>query len=129
MCSRLSTWSASAISRQTTRKCNRREPMRELSWTKHNKDKLEKVQAILEELKPYYPLTLRQIYYQMVGSGFIPNNVSQYAMLSQLLSQARYDGFIPWEVMEDRKRGFNCSLFGIQFNHVFKLIQEPRPKG
>lgn len=78
--------------------------MRELTWTKHNKDKLEKVKAILEELTPYYPLTLRQIYYQMVGRGFIPNNVSQYGMLSQLLSQARYDGLVGWEVMEDRKR-------------------------
>ena len=44
---------------------------RRLVWTSHQLDKLNKVNIILEELKDYKPLTLRQIYYQLVGKGFI----------------------------------------------------------
>jgi hypothetical protein len=51
------------------------------SWTKNQFDKLNKVGVILDELKDYKPLTLRQIYYQLVGKDYIKNNKSQYTML------------------------------------------------
>ena len=35
-------------------------------WTEHNVDKLNKVGDVLKELSKYKPLTLRQIYYQLV---------------------------------------------------------------
>jgi len=80
---------------------------RKFSWTKHNLDKLNKVKIILKELDEYKPLTLRQIYYQLVGKGYIENNKSQYTMLSTLLKNARIENLIDWSDMEDRVRVFN----------------------
>lgn len=79
---------------------------REFKWTAHQLDKLHKVQEILDELNRYKPLTLRQVYYQLVGKGYIENKVSQYGMLSNLLKWARIDGHIAWEDIEDRVRSF-----------------------
>jgi len=80
---------------------------REWHWTPYQLDKLNKVLEILNELKDYKPLTLRQIYYQLVGKGFIENKVSQYGMLSNLLKWARIDGYINWDDIEDRVRAFH----------------------
>lgn len=80
---------------------------RTFSWTEHQLDKLNKVLTILEELEDYKPLTLRQIYYQLVGKGYIENKVSQYGMLSQLLKHARIEGRIAWEDIEDRVRAYH----------------------
>jgi hypothetical protein len=76
-------------------------------WTDFQLDKLNKVKTILEDLKDYKPLTLRQVYYQLVGKGFIENSVSQYTMLSNLLKWARIEGHISWEDIEDRVRAFH----------------------
>jgi len=77
------------------------------TWTSKQFDKLNKIQEILEELKDYKPLTLRQVYYQLVGKGYIENNTSQYTMLSKLLKWSRIDGYISWEDIEDRVRAFH----------------------
>ena len=91
---------------------------RVFSWTNKQIDKLNKVKKILEELEEFKPLTLRQIYYQLVGKGFIENNVSQYTMLSGLLKKARIDGHISWDDVEDRVRAYH-DLTGWQNNKVF----------
>ena len=78
-------------------------------WTEHNVDKLNKVGDVLKELSKYKPLTLRQIYYQLVGKGYIENNKSQYVMLSKLLKWARIDGHISWSDIEDRTRDYHGS--------------------
>jgi len=80
---------------------------RVFTWTEFQLDKLNKVQDILKELEDYKPLTLRQIYYQLVGKGYIENKVSQYGMLSGLLKHARIDGHISWEDIEDRVRTYH----------------------
>ena len=77
---------------------------RQFKWTEKQFDKLNKVKVILEELQEYKPLTLRQIYYQLVGKDYIENNKSQYTMLSGLLKWARIDGYISWDDIEDRVR-------------------------
>ncbi|MDD4564231.1 MAG: hypothetical protein PHE79_01900 [Eubacteriales bacterium] len=81
----------------------------EFKWTQHNIDKLKLVKEILEELEQYKPLTLRQVYYQLVGKGHIENNKSQYVMLSKLLKWARIDDHIPWSDIEDRVRDYHSS--------------------
>ena len=58
---------------------------RVFKWTEFQLDKLNKVLETLKELKEYKPLTLRQVYYQLVGKGFIENKGAQYGMLSNLL--------------------------------------------
>lgn len=70
-------------------------------------DKLNKIKDILEDLKEYKPLTLRQIYYQLVSQGVIENNKSQYVMLSGLIKWARIEGHIKWQDIEDRVRAFH----------------------
>lgn len=79
---------------------------RKWKWTKFQLNKLNNVQGVLKDIEKYKPLTLRQIYYQMVEKGFIPNKQTEYQMLSTLLTNARYDGFIDWDIMEDRSRRY-----------------------
>ncbi len=77
---------------------------RKFTWTNNQFDKLNKAIEVLNDLAQYRPLTLRQVYYQLVGKGYIKNNKSQYGMLSKLLKNARINGYIPWECIEDRSR-------------------------
>ena len=55
-------------------------------------------------LREHNPMTLRQVYYQLVSRQVIEKNRSQYHALSKLLASARRDGTIPWEWIEDRTR-------------------------
>jgi hypothetical protein len=68
---------------------------------------VRQVQEILKEFDQYKPLTLRQVYYQLVGKGYIENKVSEYTMLSNLIKWARIDKYIPWKDIEDRTRAFH----------------------
>jgi hypothetical protein len=49
-------------------------------------------------------LTVRQIYYQLVSKHLIENVMSQYQRVSKLLVEARHEGEIDWEHIEDRTR-------------------------
>jgi hypothetical protein len=80
---------------------------RKLTWTDLQLERLGQVKEVLEELDAYKPLTLRQVYYQLVGKGLIENVRSQYIALSRVLKQARIDGLIPWSDIEDRVRDFH----------------------
>lgn len=77
---------------------------RRFTWTALQLQRLDDVLEVLEELQKYKPLTLRQIYYRLVGKGIIENKMSRYNMLSDLLKWARLDGYIDWEDIEDRVR-------------------------
>jgi len=70
--------------------------------------KHQKTMTILEAahsiLEAHNPMTLRQLYYQLVSRQKIENNRSQYQAVSFALVQARKEGFIPWEWIEDRTR-------------------------
>lgn len=70
--------------------------------------KHQKTMTILEAshsiLGAHNPMTLRQLYYQLVSKQVIENNRSQYQAVSIALVGARKDGFIPWEWIEDRTR-------------------------
>jgi hypothetical protein len=50
------------------------------------------------------PMTVRQVYYQLVARQLIPNNRSQYQAVSNLLVDARKAGTVPWHWVEDRNR-------------------------
>lgn len=49
-------------------------------------------------------LTLRQLYYQFVARGHIPNNLQEYKALGDLISKARLAGLVDWSAIEDRTR-------------------------
>ncbi len=76
----------------------------EYKWSPLHIDRLNQVQQILNELKDYLPVTLRQIHYQLVGKNLVDNTTSNYTMLSKLVKYARIDGYLPWEMIEDRIR-------------------------
>ena len=59
---------------------------------------------VLDDLRSFWPLTLRQVYYQLVAREVVPNRQAEYKRLSRLLTKARLDGEVPWEAMEDRAR-------------------------
>ena len=61
--------------------------------------------AILDEYEAMgYDLTLRQLYYQFVARGLIPNKQSEYSRLGDIVSDARMAGMIDWHRIIDRGR-------------------------
>ena len=65
---------------------------------------LNLIEAAATVLEEYHPMTLRQVYYQLVSRHVIENTKSQYQRLSNALVKARQEGIIPFEWMEDRVR-------------------------
>ena len=77
---------------------------RKLTWTERNLQKLEQIQEVLSQWRSYWPMTLRQIYYQLVSQQIIANKSSEYKLLSRFLKYARLDKKISWDAIEDRTR-------------------------
>jgi hypothetical protein len=83
---------------------------------------LEAVQDIIRRLNDYWPLTLRQIQYQLLNDPPIwrlvgrsnfdevhyryRNDDRSYSALSHLCTSARYLGELPWPAIEDATRTF-----------------------
>lgn len=51
-----------------------------------------------------FDLTLRQLYYQFVARGYLPNTQKMYAKLSTIVSDGRLAGLIDWNAIVDRTR-------------------------
>ncbi|MGI5223580.1 hypothetical protein [Actinoallomurus sp. CA-142502] len=51
-----------------------------------------------------YDLTLRQLYYQFVARGWIPNAQKEYKRLGEIISNARLAGLLDWRHLVDRTR-------------------------
>jgi hypothetical protein len=62
------------------------------------------IQAATAVLAVHHPMTVRQVYYQLVANQVIRNNRSQYQFVSKVLVRARRWGGIPWHWIEDRLR-------------------------
>ena len=62
---------------------------------------IETAKVILAEQNP---MTVRQVYYQLVSRQVIENSKAQYGAVSRALVWARKKGSIPWEWIEDRLR-------------------------
>lgn len=77
---------------------------RKWSWTTEQERRAAEVVEVVESLKPYWPLTLRQIYYRLVAAGKIANTRSRYNMLSKLVKWMRIDDRLSWDALEDRSR-------------------------
>ena len=65
---------------------------------------LELIDAAYAVLAEYNPMTLRQVYYQLVARQVIANKRSEYQRLSVALVKARQENLIPWAWIEDRVR-------------------------
>jgi hypothetical protein len=51
-----------------------------------------------------FDLTLRQLYYQFVARGHIPNTMRSYKRLGSIVDQARLAGLLDWRYIVDRTR-------------------------
>ena len=70
---------------------------------KHQKT-IDIVETAREILRETHPMTVRQVYYQLVSRQVIKNNRSQYQAVSNALVDARKEGLISWDWIEDRLR-------------------------
>lgn len=57
-------------------------------------------------------VTLRQVYYQFVARGLIPNKQTEYKRLGGILNDARMAGALDWDYMEDRGRNVRGGFGG-----------------
>src|ERR1044072_4213236 len=55
-------------------------------------------------LAAHNPMTVRQVYYQLVSRQVVENNRNRYQAVSDAIVKARQQGIIPWEWIEDRLR-------------------------
>jgi hypothetical protein len=70
---------------------------------KHGKT-LKLLEVACEVLAQQHPMTVRQVYYQLVSRQVIENNRGQYQAVSNALVDASKEGVIPWDWIEDRLR-------------------------
>ncbi len=73
---------------------------------------VNKTVSIIIALEKYWPLTVRQVFYQLVAGLIIENSQNKYQSISKLGAKLRRLGILPWECIQDRtrrltdKRGF-----------------------
>jgi hypothetical protein len=83
---------------------------------------LNAASAVIEELKDYWPLSIRQVHYRLLNDPPLMmkrtkfdvedkyryrNDKTSYQALSRLLTGARYHGHIPFHVIDDPTRPFS----------------------
>lgn len=61
-------------------------------------------EIISEYQKEGFDLTLRQLYYQCVSRGIVPNTMKSYKNLGSIINDARLAGEIDWKAIVDRTR-------------------------
>jgi len=76
--------------------------------TKFREDTLALIYLAIEILEEYaamgYDLSVRQLYYQLVSRGHIPNKASEYKKLLATMKNARNAGLVDWNMIVDRTR-------------------------
>lgn len=62
---------------------------------------LDQVLAVLEEYEDFLPLTLRQVFYRLVGAHAYPKDEHAYERLGEMLNRARRARFVPFDSIRD----------------------------
>lgn len=91
-----------------------------------------------------FTLSVRQLYYQLVAKGMIPNTDQSYKRIASILNDARMAGLIDWDAIEDRNRdievrsrwtsgrslmqgaarGFHMDMWKGQSHRVFVIVEK-----
>lgn len=66
-----------------------------------------------------FALTLRQLYYQFVAKGLIPNTIRSYKRLGNTINDARLAGLIDWEAIVDRTRNVQANA---HWNSITEIL-------
>jgi hypothetical protein len=75
-------------------------------------DVIDAANAILAEYEAAgFDLTLRQLYYQFVARGLIPNVDREYDKLGRIVNDGRLAGMIDWDHIVDRTRHLRSQPF------------------
>ena len=69
-----------------------------------NKAFAQQLIDIVNGLNDYWPLTVRQVFYQAVKDGYISSNVNEYRKVSRDLTKLRRADILPWHTITDRTR-------------------------
>jgi hypothetical protein len=87
---------------------------RRLSWTDLQKERLAQVIRVINDLRDYWRLTIRQIHYQLFAkkiewggrreSSTYPNTKAGQQDLIKIVKYARIEGLLSWDCIEDRTR-------------------------
>lgn len=78
---------------------------KEIRFQQKSLDLINLVNTVIDEYESQgYELTLRQIYYQLVARGYIPNNERSYKNIGNLINDGRLAGLIDWNAVVDRTR-------------------------
>lgn len=89
------------------------------------KKTLEKFRIIKEQYKIEGSMTLRRIYYVLLGKGLVKpsgKKDSPYVNLSKLLLKAREEGELDWKIIVDRTRRIIQRLTFSDYDEAFKWI-------
>jgi alkylated DNA nucleotide flippase Atl1 len=69
-----------------------------------NRDLAAALIEIINELRHYWPVTVRQAYYRAVAALLIENHLNEYRRISRILATLRREDKLPWHCIEDRTR-------------------------
>jgi len=70
----------------------------------NNRSLAASVIEIIEDLEDYWPLTVRQVYYQCVAKLLISNDHKKYKAMSVMAATLRRHDLVTWDAIEDRTR-------------------------
>lgn len=83
---------------------------KEIKFQQKSLDLIELVNQVVDEYSAQgYELTLRQVYYQLVARGYIPNNERSYKNVGSLINDGRLAGLIDWHSVTDRTRNLRSA--------------------
>lgn len=78
---------------------------KEIRFRQSSLDLIHLVNEVINDYKAQgYELTLRQVYYQLIARGYIPNNERSYKNVGNLINDGRLAGLIDWYAITDRTR-------------------------
>lgn len=90
-------------------------------WSASTQNLLAHIQRITSAyMKQGITMTLRQLYYQLVAQDIIPNADEIYKRIGTLVTDAKYNGFLDWNALEDRGRPQSMSS---QWDNVKSLVE------
>lgn len=81
-------------------------------------------EVIAEYAGQGFDLTLRQLYYQLVARGYIPNTDRSYKSLGNLISDARLAGLVDWDAIVDRTRNLRALSHWGQAEDVLQAAEK-----
>jgi len=73
-------------------------------FKKSRKNIADKFIEVVNDFEDYWPLTIRQIFYQLVAKQVIPNKHSEYQKISKIGTILREHDLISWSAIQDKTR-------------------------